>query len=192
MSDSGFDQVYDELVRAHGLASATDLLLAKLLAEEMLRPEPSVDVVLRLRAALPAPKAVADDKPDPRLASLSAVELELLGGLLHRLDGRRYRDAGGADPTVFAPRGSRDLDAPDENGLYRPDELAFLLWRDERSAAQIESLESRIGELARANDELAAARMPRPAPTEPERGDEPPPVRDRGRHPNISRPARRP
>jgi hypothetical protein len=105
----------------------------------------------------PKVAAVNDGEPDPRLALLSYDELLLLDCLRNRIEGRKYRDCSGADPTCFvgALGQRRRDDGPDDQGLYRPDELAWLLWRDEHARGQIEFLEGRVSELARANDELA-------------------------------------
>src|SRR5262249_39635758 len=78
-----FQQVYDEICSEHGLVSSVDLSLGRLLAGELCADKPNVDVVLRLRAALPA-KTALDDGGTLDLTKLSDEEFHALHDIVSK------------------------------------------------------------------------------------------------------------
>jgi len=80
-----FEQVYGEVVSEHALMSATDLLLGKLLAEQLIADHPDVDVVLRLRQALPPKVEPARPGSRPDWSRLSDEELAQFDALKVKL-----------------------------------------------------------------------------------------------------------
>jgi hypothetical protein len=172
----GFREIFDRLIEEHGVTASTDRAICRAIARVMVDDAADAveagSTIAKLKALLPKPaeRSPCIGEPDERLRRLADDELELLNCLKNRIEGRRFRPCGGMDPTVFIGwDGSRkrDPDAPDDDGLYRPDELAWLFYRDENARKHIAFVEGRVSELSREVERLQRERPLPDLPREP-------------------------